>query len=461
MEWLENINSFINNIVWGWPTMILLVGTGIYLTIRLRFLQFRRLGRSISTTLGKNKSETGKNEISPFQAFSTALAGTVGTGNIVGCTGAIIAGGPGAVFWLWISGIFGMATKYSEVFLAVKYRRKNHLGEYVGGPMYYIQDGLGNRWKWLSYLFSLFGALAAFGIGCLSQISSMVSALKMSVGSFTEMSEKTESMMSLGTGIIFGIILTLVIIGGLKRIGVFAASVSPVMSIIYIVCALVVIILNIGKLFDVLKAIFVGAFNPAAIIGAATGITIKNAINNGLGRGLFSNEAGQGSAPIAHAGTKETVPEKQGMSGIFEVFFDTIVICTITCLAVLMSGANIEYITGDKNVLPILAFSKVFGDAFGSISVTISLILFAFTTMVSWSLYGVRCFEYLVGTDRFSIIYKLLFVAAVVYGATVPLGLAYRISDTLNGLMAIPNIIAVLLLSGRIAKESNEFFFVK
>jgi len=458
MEWLDRINNAVNSVVWGWPTMILLVGTGIFLTLRLKGIQFRHLGESIRSTIGKRVDDAGKGEVTPFQAFATALAGTVGTGNIVGCSGAIIAGGPGAVFWLWVSGLFGIATKYSEVLLAVRYRKRNENEDRVGGPMFYIEEGLGKKWKWLAVFFAFAGTCAAFGIGCLSQISSVVSAIQMSVNAFVPLSESGERTIALTVGIGAAAILALVIIGGLKRIGKFAANVSPFMSIIYLVLALVVIFSNIGSIGTVLKSIFAGAFKPQAVLGAAVGITMKQAMSSGIGRGLFSNEAGQGSAPIAHAGTDEKIPARQGLAGVFEVFFDTIVICTITCLAVLMSGAGIEYVTGDKNVLPILAFSEVFGDKLGSVTVAVSLVLFAFTTMVSWSLYGVRCFEYLVGTQKYSVWYRVLFIVICAYGATIPLGLAYRISDTLNGLMAIPNIIALLALSPVIVQETKKEF---
>ena len=458
METLDRINDFVNSIVWGWPTMILLVGTGVFLTILLRGIQFRHLGECIRTTVSRKSSSAGSGEVTPFQAFATALAGTVGTGNIVGCSGAIIAGGPGAVFWLWVSGLFGMATKYSEVLLAIRYRRRNQHNERVGGPMFYIEEGLGKKWKWLAVFFAFAGAFAAFGIGCLSQVSSVVSAIRMSINAFSPLSAEAEKTVALTVGILTAAVLALVIIGGLKRIGKFAASVSPFMSIIYLVFALVVIFTNLGSVGTVLKNIFACAFDPKAVLGAAVGLSMKQAMSSGIGRGLFSNEAGQGSAPIAHAGTEEEVPARQGMAGVFEVFFDTIVICTITCLAVLMSGVPVEYVTGDKNVLPIIAFSSVFGDKIGSVTVAVSLVLFAFTTMVSWSLYGVRCFEYLLKTDKYSVWYRVLFVVVVAYGATVPLGLAYRISDTLNGLMAIPNIIALLALSRIIVEETKKEF---
>ncbi len=460
MQVIDRINDYINGIVWGWPTMILLVGTGLFLSIRLGFPQFSRFGLMMRENLGRGSRsrKAGNGTVSAWQALATALAATVGTGNIVGCSGAIISGGPGAVFWLWVSGILGMTTKFSEVTLAVRYRKTNDKGEKVGGPMYYIENGLGKKWKWLAVIFALTGALAAFGIGCLSQISSMVTSINTAVTAFSPASADKTGSIALGIGIATAVILGFVIIGGVKRIGKAADALIPVMSFLYIGCAVAVIFANITSLPAVLRSIFVGAFTPKAVVGAAAGITIKEAVSGGLGRGLFSNEAGQGSAPIAHSSTHAKEPAEQGLRGMFEVFFDTIVICTLTCLAVLMSGTDIEYVTGDKNVLPIDAFSTVFGDKLGSLFVAASLLLFAFTTMITWSLYGVRCFEYLTGSEKFSTVYRILFLAAVVYGATVPLGLAYRISDTLNGLMTIPNLIAVLGLSGTAAGLAAKYF---
>ena len=458
MQLIESVNSFLNNIVWGWPTMILLVGTGIYLSVRMGMPQVTRFRTMMDTCLTSRGEGSSKGSVNPLQALATALAATVGTGNIVGCSGAIISGGPGAVFWLWISGIFGMCTKFSEVTLAVKYRRKNDAGENVGGPMYYITDGLGKNWKWLAVIFAIAGTVASFGIGCLSQISSMTTAINTAITAFVPGAADHTDTISLVIGITAAIVLGLVIIGGIRRIALAAQTLIPVMSIIYVVCSVIVILAHITSLPAVLASIFKGAFSPKAVIGGAVGITLKNAVSSGLGRGLFSNEAGQGSAPIAHAGTSTEEPVKQGLFGMFEVFFDTIVICTLTCLAVLMSGVGIEYVTGDKNVLPIDAFATVFGDKFGSLSVAVSLLLFAFTTMITWSLYGVRCLEFLTGSSRFSGIYKVIFIAAVVYGATVPLGLAYRISDTLNGIMTIPNLVAVLGLSATVTKLAKEYF---
>lgn len=459
MNIIESINSFLNGIVWGWPTMILLVGTGIFLSVKMGLPQITRFRLMMSTCLGKSRSgDSGKGSVPPLQALATALAATVGTGNIVGCSGAIISGGPGAVFWLWVSGIFGMCTKFSEVTLAIKYRRKNDAGENVGGPMYYITDGLGKNWKWLAVIFAVAGMVASFGIGCLSQISSMVTAINTAITSFIPQAAEKSDVISLVIGLVSAAALALVIVGGIKRIAHAAEALIPLMSIIYLVCAVIVIAAHITSLPSVIASIFRGAFSPKAVIGGAVGITLKNAVSSGLGRGLFSNEAGQGSAPIAHAGSDTEDPVEQGLYGMLEVFFDTIVICTITCLAVLMSGVGIEYVTGDKNVLPIDAFATVFGEKFGSLSVAVSLLLFAFTTMITWSLYGVRCLEFLTGSRRFSGIYKIVFIAAVVYGATVPLGLAYRISDTLNGIMTIPNLVAVLGLSGTVTAMAKDYF---
>lgn len=459
MNVIESINSFLNGIVWGWPTMILLVGTGIFLSVRMGFPQITRFRLMMSTCLGKSRHDgSGKGSVPPIQALATALAATVGTGNIVGCSGAIISGGPGAVFWLWVSGIFGMCTKFSEVTLAIKYRRKNDAGENVGGPMYYITDGLGKNWKWLAVIFAVAGTVASFGIGCLSQISSMVTAINTAITSFIPQAAEKSGVISLVIGLVSAAALALVIVGGIKRIAHAAEALIPLMSIIYLVCAVIVIAAHITSLPSVIASIFRGAFSPKAVIGGAVGITLKNAVSSGLGRGLFSNEAGQGSAPIAHAGSDTEDPVEQGLYGMLEVFFDTIVICTITCLAVLMSGVGIEYVTGDRNVLPIDAFATVFGEKFGSLSVAVSLLLFAFTTMITWSLYGVRCLEFLTGSRRFSGIYKIVFIAAVVYGATVPLGLAYRISDTLNGIMTIPNLVAVLGLSGTVTAMAKDYF---
>ena len=462
MQLIESVNDFLNSIVWGWPTMILLVGTGIYLSVRMGMPQITKFGTMMRTCLGRDRDDGAKEgSVNPLQALATALAATVGTGNIVGCSGAIISGGPGAVFWLWISGLFGMCTKFSEVTLAIRYRTKNDAGENVGGPMYYITEGLGRNWKWLAVIFAVAGTVASFGIGCLSQISSMVTAINTAVTAFFPAASEKSGIISLFIGIIAAVVLGLVIIGGVKRIAQAAETLIPVMSIIYVACSVIVIISHITSLPSVLAAIFKGAFTPEAVLGGAVGITLKNAVSSGLGRGLFSNEAGQGSAPIAHASTSTDDPVKQGLFGMFEVFFDTIVICSLTCFSVLMSGVNIEYVTGDKNVLPIDAFATVFGDKFGSLSVAVSLLLFAFTTMITWSLYGVRCLEFLTGSRRFSNIYKIVFIAAVIYGATVPLGLAYRISDTLNGIMTIPNLVAVLGLSGTVASLAKKYFSQK
>ena len=341
MDKIIEINSAVNGFVWGPIMLALLVGTGIYLSFRVGFIQFSKIGYWWKNTIGKifQKSEAGEGEITPMQAVSTALASTVGTGNIAGVTGAIILGGPGAVFWMWISALFGMVTKFAEVTLAVKYRERNEKGDWCGGPMYYIKNGLGPKWKWLGVIFSVFGALAAFGIGNISQINSIASSVNSVAVAFHENAKEFDTIIGLITGVVIAIFVALVLLGGVKRIGQVTEKLVPGMAAIYIVCALVVVIANAGTIPGVFASIFQGAFNPSAVVGGAVGVTMKLAITKGVGRGVFSNEAGLGSAPIAHAATSEKNPVRQGLYGIFEVFMDTIVICTLTSLVVLCSGA--------------------------------------------------------------------------------------------------------------------------
>ena len=462
MENLIKINSIINSFVWGPYMLVLLVGTGVYLTLRLGFPQFTRFRYTMKNTLGKvfTKVEAGKGEITPFQAVSTALASTVGTGNIAGVTGAIILGGPGAVFWMWVSAVFGMVTKFSEVFLAVRYRERNDKGDWVGGPMYYIRNGLGANWKWLGVIFSVLGAMAAFGIGNISQINSIATSVNsVAVAFFPAAGDKT-FIISLVTGIVVAVFCGLVLLGGLKRIGQVTEKLVPFMAVVYIVCAVIVVIVNAAHIPHVFAMIFEGAFNPTAAVGGAVGISIKLAITKGIGRGVFSNEAGLGSAPIAHAATSEKDPVKQGLYGIFEVFMDTIVICTLTALVVLCSGAA-DGNFGNKDVAgaatAIKGFSTVFGDKIGSSILAIGLLLFATSTILGWALYGTRCIEFILGTKAI-LPYQAFFCLVVVAGAVADLTLVWDISDTLNGLMAIPNLIALLLLSPVVIKAVKEHF---
>ena len=361
---------------------------------------------------------------------------------------------------MWISARFGMVTKFSEVTLAVKYRERNEKGDWCGGPMYYIKNGLGANWKWLGVIFSVFGALAAFGIGNISQINSIASSVKSVAVAFNENAAQFDKIICLITGIVVAVFVALVLIGGVKRIGQVTEKLVPGMAAVYIICALIVVIVNAGQIPGVFAAIFKGAFNPSAVVGGAVGISMKLAITKGVGRGVFSNEAGLGSAPIAHAATSEKDPVKQGLYGIFEVFMDTIVICTLTSLVVLCSGvATGNYGNNDLAGVPtaVAGFATVFGDKLGSIILAVGLLLFATSTILGWALYGTRCAEFLFGSKIIRP-YEVVFCLVCIAGAVADLRLVWDISDTLNGLMAIPNLIAVLLLSPVVIKLTKEHF---
>ena len=467
---LNEIVNFLNGIAWGPWMLILLVGTGIYLSARVGFIQFARFGYVMKNTLGKlfQKQTAGEGEVTPFQALATALAATVGTGNIAGVTGAIAIGGPGAVFWMWISALFGMVTKYAEVVLAVRYRERNAKGEWVGGPMYYIRNGLGAKWNWLSVVFCVLGALAAFGIGNMTQVNTIAGAINNAIDAFGGNTAANSfalfgQMVPFSSVIIGGIvafIVALTLFGGLKRIGTVTERLVPIMAVIYITCAFCVVFANIGSVGSVFAMIFKGAFSAEAALGGAFGITIMTTIQKGVGRGVFSNEAGLGSAPIAHAATSETDPVKQGLYGIFEVFMDTIVICTLTALTLLCGAeAGVEIAWGQSAGAELIAasFATVLGDKMGSLIVAAGIGLFALTTILSWSLYGTRCFEFLFKGKGVGV-FQTVFVTVIVIGATLKLDLVWNIADTLNGFMAIPNLVALLGLSGVVIKLTKEHF---
>lgn len=460
-EAISRVNGVVNDFVWGPVMLVLLVGTGIYLSIATGFVQFSKFGYAMRNTLGKifKKSEAGKGEITPFQAVSTALAATVGTGNIVGVTTAIIMGGPGAVFWMWIAALAGMCTKYAEVLLAVKYRERNDKGDWVGGPMYYIKNGLGKNFKWLGGVFAVLGAIAAFGIGNIAQINSIATSVKDVAIAFNPSAVTSAGTIALITGIVVAAFVGIVVIGGVKRIGQVTEKLVPFMAVIYIVCAIIVVIAHAGSIGPVFGMIFKGAFNPSAVTGGAVGAMLV-AMQKGVARGVFSNEAGLGSAPIAHAATSEREPVKQAVYGIFEVFMDTIVICTLTALVVLCSGAA-DGKWGAKEAASasttIAGFSTVFGPKFGSTLLCVGLLLFATSTILGWALYGSRCMEYLFGTKSL-LPYQIAFVIVIVLGATMDLGLVWDVSDTLNGLMAFPNLVGLLLLSPVVIKTTKEYF---
>ena len=467
---IDEIVIYLKDIVWGPWMLMLLLGTGIYLSIRVGFLQFRKFGYAMKNTLGRifQKSEAGAGEVTPFQAVSTALAATVGTGNIAGVTGAIAVGGPGAVFWMWVSALFGMVTKYAEVVLAVRYRERNEKGDWVGGPMYYIRKGLGKSWNWLACVFCVLGALAAFGIGNMTQVNTIASSINNAIDAFGgntgaltfTMFGQVVPVSSIVIGMIVAGIVMLVLFGGIKRIGAVAERLVPVMAAIYILASLAVVLANLGSVGKIFAMIFKGAFSAEAALGGAFGITIMTTIQKGVGRGVFSNEAGLGSAPMAHAATSERDPVKQGMYGIFEVFMDTIVICTLTALTVLCGvekGIAIEWGQSAGTELVSAAFGTVFGTRLAALLVAVGITLFALSTILSWSLYGTRCFEFLLG-GRGVKLYQCIFVIVVVIGATLTLDLVWNIAETLNGFMAIPNLVALLGLSGVVVKLTKEHF---
>ena len=461
LKLIETLNGKINGFVWGLPMMALIMGVGIYLTIRCDFPQFVHFGHIMKNTLGKSleKTDPSKGSISPFKAMCTALAASIGTGNIAGVSGAIAIGGPGAIFWMWISALLGMCTKFSEVTLAVKYRERNKAGDWVGGPMYYITNGLGKNWKWLAGIFSLFGALAAFGIGNMTQINTIASTINTAVSGIIPTTEAQQTAIAWIVAITCAIICAFVLIGGIQRLADICSLLVPFMAVIYIAASLIVIAANASAIPEAFAAIFTGAFAPSSVAGGLAGIGIKTAITKGVGRGIFSNEAGLGSAPIAHAAANVDHPVKQGIYGVFEVFMDTIVVCTMTALVVLLGVGvkNIEYGNDIGAALTIKGFESAFGGGFPAIAIAICLTLFALSTVLTWALYGTRCIEYLFGFKA-SKVYQVIFCLFACIAGTVNLSLAWDIADTLNGLMAIPNLIALALLSPTVIKLSKEYF---
>lgn len=458
LETIGSINSFINNIVWGWPGMILLLGVGLYLTLRSRFLQFRKFGYSMKNTIGKifDKKQAAEGSITPFQAVCTALAATVGTGNVAGVAGAIALGGPGAVFWMWISALLGMCTKYAEITLAVHYRERNEKGEWVGGPMYYISKGMGKSWKWLASLFALFAVLASFGIGNATQVGSIKDSINTVLYDFGVFStNKGSELVNWILGIAICLILLLVLLGGMKRLAAVTEKLVPFMAILYIILGLGVIIANIKTIPEVFASIFRGAFNPRAVTGGVVG-SVFISMKRGVSRGIFSNEAGLGSAPMAHASADTDSAVRQGLFGIFEVFADTIVICTMTALIVLCAGKGLTFGQSAGAELTIAGFTSVYG-SWVSIFAAIAIVCFAFSTILGWGLYGSRSVEYLLGSKSVKA-YTVIFCLIAVIGATVDLGLLWDIADTLNGLMAIPNLIALAVLSPVVLKLTKAFF---
>ena len=457
LSWIEIVNSAVNNFIWGVPAMICIIGVGLVLSFRTGFLQIRKFPYAMKVTLGRmlKKREASDGALTPFQAVCTALAATVGTGNVAGVAGAIAIGGPGAVFWMWISAILGMCTKFSEVTLAVHFREKNKDGELVGGPMYYIKNGLKKHWHWLAYLFSAFGVLTVFGTGNATQVNTITTAIDSALFNYNLISKDSVSTLNLIIGIALAALIALILLGGIKRIGQVTEKLVPFMALMYIVLALGVVILNIGNVPQVFASIFKGAFSPASVTGGAVGSFFMS-MKKGVSRGIFSNEAGLGTCSIAHACADTRKPVKQGFFGIFEVFVDTIVICTLTALVILCSGVSIGYGDAAGAELTISGFTSVYG-GWVSVFTAIAMCCFAFSTIIGWGLYGTRCIEFLFGY-RANKPFMLVYALVAIVGATMNLGLMWSIAETFNGLMAIPNLIAVFLLSGVVVKLVKEYF---
>lgn len=456
LETIEKINSAVNNFIWGVPAMICIIGVGLYLSIRTNFLQIRKFPYAIKTTIGRmfKKKEASDGSITPFQAVCTALAATVGTGNIAGVAGAIAIGGPGAVFWMWISALLGMCTKFTEVTLAVHFREKNAEGDYVGGPMYYIKNGLGKNWQFLAVLFSAFGVLTVFGTGNATQVNTITTAIDSALLNYNVISQNGVSTLNLIMGIAITVLVGLVLLGGIKRIGKVAEKLVPFMALFYVILAIGVIILNYRHVPTVFASIFEGAFKPSSVTGGVVG-SIFICMKKGVSRGIFSNEAGLGTGSIAHACADTRKPVKQGFFGIFEVFADTIVICTLTALVILCSGVNIDFGKATGAELTIQGFTSTYGN-WVSLFTAVAMCCFAFSTIIGWGLYGARCIEFLFSSKvikPFMVVYSLV----AILGATVDLGLIWSIADTFNGLMAIPNLIALFLLSGTVVKLIKEY----
>ena len=457
LSMIEKVNNVVNNFIWGVPAMICIIGVGLFLSFRTHFIQIRKFGYAMKVTFVRmfKKREASDGALTPFQAVCTALAATVGTGNVAGVAGAIAIGGPGAVFWMWISALLGMCTKFSEVVLAVHFRETNADGELVGGPMYYIKNGLKKHWHWLAYLFSLFGVLTVFGTGNATQVNTITTAIDSALYNYNLLPESFAPTFNLILGIILAALIALILIGGIKRIGQVTEKLVPFMAVIYILLAIGVVVINFKSIPTVFGAIFEGAFNPSAVTGGAVGSFFMS-MKKGVSRGIFSNEAGLGTGSIAHACADTRKPVKQGFFGIFEVFVDTIVICTLTALVILCSGVPVGYGDAAGAELTISGFTAVYG-GWVSIFTAVAMCCFAFSTIIGWGLYGTRCVEFIFGTKA-NKAFLVLFSMAAVLGATIKLEIIWNVADTLNGLMAIPNLIAVFLLAPVVIKLSKEFF---
>lgn len=460
LQLIEQVNSAVNSFIWGVPAMICIIGVGLYLSLSTRFIQIRKFGYSLKCTVGRmfKKSSAADGAMTPFQAVCTALAATVGTGNIAGVAGAIAIGGPGAVFWMWCSALLGMCTKFSEVTLAVHFRERNAHGDFVGGPMYYIKNGLKKHWHWLAYLFSIFGIFTVFGTGNATQVNTITAAINTALLNYGIISESSVSTSNIIIGVIITVLVGLILLGGIKRIGRVTEKLVPLMALLYIILALGIVGMNFERVPEVFSSIINGAFHPSAVTGGVVG-SLFISMQRGVSRGIFSNEAGLGTGSIAHACADTKDPVEQGVFGIFEVFMDTIVICTLTALVILISGVSIPYGADAGAELTIAGFTLVYGN-WVSIFTAIAMCCFAFSTIIGWGLYGARCVEFIFGTKTlkpFMIVYSLV----AIIGATADLGLVWSVADTFNGLMSIPNLIALFLLAPVVVQLVQEHFAKK
>ncbi|WP_027245806.1 alanine/glycine:cation symporter family protein [Leisingera daeponensis] len=442
MEALNSIVKEVNGVVWGPMMLVLILGVGFFLQVGLKFMPIRKLGMGFGLMF-KGREATGEGQITPFNALMTALSATIGTGNIAGVATAVFLGGPGALFWMWMTALVGMATKYSEAVCAVKFRERDEEGNYVGGPMYYIKNGLGAKWAWLGVAFAVFGSIAAFGIGNGVQANGVAQVLETNFGFNTSI-----------TGIVLMVLTGAVILGGITRIGAVAGKLVPFMAVSYILAGLIVLAVNADAIGTAFSLVFTHAFTPSAAEGGFAGAAVWAAIRFGVARGVFSNEAGLGSAPIAHAAAETKGPVNQGLIAMLGTFIDTIIVCSITGLAIIASGA---WTSGESGAaLTSLAFETSLPGV-GGYLIAIALSIFAFTTILGWSYYGEKCMEFLFGV-KVMLPYRILWIIAIYFGATADLGFIWLLADTLNAMMAIPNLIALALLSPIVFKVTKEFF---
>ena len=458
---IEKVNDVVNNFIWGVPAMICIIGVGLLLSFRTGFIQIRKFPYAMKVTLGRmlKKREASDGALTPFQAVCTALAATVGTGNVAGVAGAIAIGGPGAVFWMWISALLGMCTKFSEVTLAVHFHERNANGDLVGGPMYYIKNGLKKHWHWLAYLFSAFGVLTVFGTGNATQVNTITTAIDSALYNYDIISRESASTLNLIIGIVLAALIALILLGGIKRIASVSQIVVPFMAVAYFVFALILIICNITKVPAAVVTVVQGAFHPRAVTGGVVG-SMFVAMQNGVARGIFSNEAGLGSAPIAAAAAQTHEPVRQGLVSMTGTFIDTIVICTLTGLSIVLTGAwQVDGLEGVQVTTYAFQNGLPFPHVVSSFVLMMCLVFFAFTTILGWDYYSERCLEYLTGGNMKKVmVFRWIYILAVFIGPYMTVSAVWTIADIFNGLMALPNMIALFALNGVVVYETKKFF---